>query len=250
MNANNPGTGGDLQALRGELRRQLALQQKGSLYASLGLSADASDEAIADAVARLSAGGAPADAELRYAIEILGRPASREAFDRHLIEQLRKPKAPVLVVEPSIARGGGRSPWLLPVTVGIFGLLLLGMAWLGLNFMKENADREMKLLEAQARAEESRRRAEAIPQTSELARRAADASTAVQQRELDAQDKAGDEARAREERFREEREKIYQQQLAREDKLRQEAEKNAVTQASRDMINNMGSAASQKAGGR
>ncbi len=248
MNVNNQGS--DLQILRGELRRQLALQQKNSLYTVLGLAADASDAAIAEAVAKVSAAGAQPDAELRYAIEILGRPESREAFDRQLLDQLRKPKPPPLVIEPVAMPRAGRSPWLLPVTVGIFGLLLLGMAWLGLNFMKENAEREMKRLEAQARAEEIRRRAEAIPKTSELMRRAVESSEAIQQRELDAQDKVGEEARAREERFREEREKNYQQQLAREEKWRQEAEKNANTQASRDMANIMGNAAAQKAAGR
>ena len=248
MNANNHGS--DLQVLRGELRRQLALQQKNSLYSVLGLAADASDAAITEAVARVTGGGAQPDAEQRYAIEILGRPESREAFDRQLLEQLRRPKPSPLVIEHVAGPRTGRSPWLMPVTVGIFGLLLLGMAWLGLNFMKENAEREMKLLEAQARAEETRRRAEAIPKTSELMRRAVEASGEAQQRQADAQDQAGEEARAREERFREERERNYQQQLVREEKLRQEAEKSATNQASRDMINIMGNAASQKAAGR
>ncbi len=247
MSANHPGA--DLQQLRGELRRQLAFQRKSSLYSVLGLSADCTDDAVAEAVTRISAEGPRADAELRYAIEILGRPESREAFDRQLLEQLRKPKAEPMAIEPAMSRGG-RSPWLVPVTLGIFGLLLLGLAWLGLNFMRENADREMKLLEAQARAEETRRRAEAIPKTSELMRRAVESSEAVQQRELDAQDKAGEDARAREERFREEREKTYQQQLAREERLRQEADKRADTQAGRDVMNIMGSAATQKAMGR
>ena len=243
MNAHNPA---DLQTLRGELRRQLALQQKNSLYSVLGLPADCSDTAIAEAIARLTAGGAAPDAEARYAIEILGRPESREAFDRQLADQLRKPPPIPLMTQP-LASPRGRSPWLLPVTVGIFGLLLLGMAWLGLNFLKENGEREMKLLEAQARAEESRRRAEAIPKTSELMRRAVEASADAQQRELDAQDKAGEEARAREERFREEREKNYQQQLAREEKWRQEAEKAATNQMARDMLGAMGNQAARGA---
>ena len=249
MNTNNSGNGSDLQGMRIELRRQLALQQKSSLYTVLGLPADCTDLSIGEAVARIAASGAQADAEMRYALEILGRPESREAFDRQLMDQLRKPKpVPIIVELPS--RGGGRSPWLVPVTLGIFGLLLLGMSWLGLNHMRENSEREMKLLEAQARAEESRRRAEAIPKTSELMRRAVEASADVQQQQADAQDKAGEEARAREERFRKERENVYQQQLAQDEKLRQEADKRADTQAGRDVMNIMGSTASQKAAGR
>lgn len=249
VNSNPPGNDAELQVLRAELRRQLALQQKNSLYAVLGLAADASDEAVAAAAARLSADGVPADAELRYAIEVLARPASREAFDRQLLDQLRRPKSPP-PIEPVVAARTGRAPWLLPVTVGVVGLLLLGMAWLGLEYMKEGAEREVRLLDAQARAEESRRRAEAIPQASELRRREVEASTTARQRELDAQDKAAVDARAREERFREEREKVYQQELAREERARQDAERIANTQASRDMVNIMGSAASQKAAGR
>ena len=81
-------------------------------------------------------------------------------------------------------------------------------------------------------------------------RRSVEASAATQQREFDAQDKAGEEARLREERFRAEREKVYQQQVAQDEKLRQEADKRADTQAGRDVMNIMGSAASQKASGR
>lgn len=245
MNANSQGS--DLQVLRGELRRQLALQQKNSLYSVLGLPADCSDAAIADGIARLAASGIAPDAEARYAIEILGRPESREAFDRQLLDQLRKPRPMPLEMSPVAAAPAGRSPWLLPVTAAIFGLLLLGLAWLGLNFLKDNAEREMKLLEAQARAEETRRRAEVIPKTSELMRRAAEAAETNQQRAFDAQDKAGEEARASEERFREERERVYQQQLAREEKLRQEAEKAATNQMARDMLGAMGNQAARGA---
>lgn len=246
MKAGNQGS--DLQALRGELRRQLALQQRNSLYSVLGLPADCGDEAIAEAIARHAASGAAPDAETGYAIEILGRPGSREAFDRQLADQLRKPVAvPSPMVSQAPAGGGGRSPWLPLVTVGIVGLLLLGMAWLGLNFMKESAEREMKLLEAQAHAEETRRRAEAIPRTSELMRRAADAAETNQQRAFDAQDKASEEARVREERFREERERNQQQQLARDEKWRQEAEKAATNQMARDMLNSVGNQAARGA---
>ena len=237
-NPSKPSNDGDLHDLRVELRRQLALQRKSSLYTVLGLAADCTDAAIGEAVARAAASGAQPDAEMRYALEVLGRPESREAFDRQLMDQLRKPKPAPVVIQPALPQEG-RSPWLVPVTLGIFGLLLLGMVWLGLNHIRENADREMKLLEAQARAEESKRRAEAIPKTSELMRQAVEASATTQQRELDAQDKAGEEARLREERFRDEREKVYQQQLAREEKWRQEAEKAATNQAARDTLNSM-----------
>lgn len=246
MNTANPAS--DIHSLRIELRRQLALQRRSSLYNVLGLAADCSDEAIAGAVAGLTAGGAQPDAEARYAIDILGRPEAREAFDRQLLDQLRKPQPAPLILEPT--RRPARSPWVLPVTMGIFGLLVLGGAWLALNAMKENAEREIRRVEAEARAEEARRRAEAIPKTSELMRRAAETAAAEQKQDADFRDRMAEEARAREERFRDEREKAYQQELAREEKRRQDALKDADTRAARDVMNSLGSAAAQKAAGR
>lgn len=245
---NAAGSNQDIQSLRVELRRQLALQRRSSLYDALGLAADCSDEAIAGAVAGLAAEAAQPDAEVRYAIDILGRPEAREAFDRQLLGQLRRPTAEPPILQPTLRRA--RSPWVLPVTVGIFGLLVLGGAWLGLNAMKENSEREIRRLEAEARAEESRRRAEAIPKTSELMRRAAETAVAEQKRDAEFRERMVDETRAREERFRDERERAYQQDLAREDKRRQEAQKDADTRAARDMMNSLGSAAAQKAAGR
>lgn len=246
MNAHNQGS--DLQALRGELRRQLALQQKNSLYSVLGLPADCSDAAIAEAIARLNAGGAAPDAEARYAIEILGRPESREAFDRQLADLLRKPiPMPLPMISQPAAASAGRSPWLLPVTIGVIGLLLLGIGWLGYSSLRDSAERELRAREAEARAEDTRRRAEIAARQAETQRRAVEASIAAQQRDADAQDKAGEEARLREERFREEREKNYQQQLAREANWRQEAEKAATNQAARDMLNSMTSQAARGA---
>jgi hypothetical protein len=238
-----------LQALRGELRRELALQQKSSLYAALGASADCDDAALAAAIERSSSAGGPPSAELRYAIDTLGRPESREAYDRHLLEQLRRPKPELVMHAP--APSATRSPWVVPVMAGIFGLLLLGGAWLALDAMKANAEREMRRLEAEARAEESRRRAEAIPKTSELMRRAVEASAEAQKREADAKDKAVEEAKASEERFRDERDKRYQQDLARDEKLRQDYEKSQQDRANRELLNAMtGSAARGALGGR
>ncbi|MBI5898592.1 MAG: hypothetical protein HZB40_05150 [Rhodocyclales bacterium] len=246
MNTTNPAS--DIHSLRIELRRQLALQRRSSLYNVLGLAADCSDEAIAGAVAGLTANGAQPDAEARYAIEILGRPQAREAFDRQLLDQLRRPQPAPQILEPT-ARPT-RSPWVLPVTVGILGLLVLGGAWLGLSAMKENAEREMRRLEVEAKAEEARRRAEAIPKASELMRQAAETAAAEQKQDAEFRERMVEESRAREERFREEREKAYQQELAREDKRRQEALKDADTRAARDMMNSLGSSAAQKAAGR
>ncbi len=238
----------DIQSLRVELRRQLALQRRSSLYSVLGLAADCSDEAIAGAVAGLAADGAQPDAEVRYAIEILGRPQARDAFDRQLLEQLWRPPPAPQILETSSRQA--RSPWVMPVTVGVIGLLVLGSAWLGLNAMKENADREMRRLEVEAKAEEARRRAEAIPKASELMRQAAETAAAEQRQDADFRERMAEEARAREARFRDERDKLYQQELAREDKRRQEALKDADTRAGRDVMNSLGSAAAQKAAGR
>ncbi len=244
---NTANSASDIHSLRTELRRQLAFHRRSSLYNVLGLAADCTDEAIAGAVAGLTAGGAQPDAEARYAIEILGRPESREAFDRQLLDQLRRPP-PLPVLEP--VAPPTRSPWVLPVTMGIFGLLVLGGAWLGLNAMKESAEREVRRVEAEARAEEARRRAEAIPKTSELMRRAAETAAAEQKQDAEFRERMVEESRAREERFRDERDRLYQQELAREEKRRQDALKDADTRAARDVMNSLGSAAAQKAAGR
>ena len=77
-----------LVRLRAEIRRQLALQNRKSLYSVLGVPADAGDMEVARTIALRVDAGASLDAETRYAVEILGNPQAREQFDRNLLGQL------------------------------------------------------------------------------------------------------------------------------------------------------------------
>ncbi|MCB1888910.1 MAG: hypothetical protein KDH20_14975 [Rhodocyclaceae bacterium] len=78
-----------LRRLRSELAAALASAGKGSLYAALGLSPECSDNDIRRRIADLAEQGADREADKRYAIESLGKPDAREAYDRRLMDQLR-----------------------------------------------------------------------------------------------------------------------------------------------------------------
>lgn len=98
----------ELQRLRGELRRQLALQRKESFYSVLGVPADSSDAEVAEAIGCITAAGTPLDAGTRYAVEALGDAAARERFDRRLLEQLRSPTVPGTFTLPAQEAAAGR----------------------------------------------------------------------------------------------------------------------------------------------
>jgi len=76
----------ELTTLRGELTRALKRSRHGSLYASIGLTADASDEQIATTLTRLRVQGMTA--EMRYAADILAVPSRRADYDRRLLSQV------------------------------------------------------------------------------------------------------------------------------------------------------------------
>ena len=77
----------ELVQLRAELEKQLQSSRKSSLYDQLGLSANCSDTDICSAVARIKgdrSSGQSLSPEQAYAIEMLGIPESREAYDRKI----------------------------------------------------------------------------------------------------------------------------------------------------------------------
>ncbi len=80
------GVGGADQtaALRGQLAEALERNGRESLYRRLGLRADATDQEVGEAVRGIRAHQQGPDAEVRYAIEILGEPESRTRYDRSL----------------------------------------------------------------------------------------------------------------------------------------------------------------------
>ncbi|MCB1909940.1 MAG: hypothetical protein KDH15_21475 [Rhodocyclaceae bacterium] len=81
-------TGDPLRALRRELALTLAHNPRETLYRRLGLSPDADAALLADAIAAIRARPESPDAEIRYAIEILGDASSRADYDRSLAADL------------------------------------------------------------------------------------------------------------------------------------------------------------------
>lgn len=189
-----------LDRLRGELRRQLALQRKQSLYSVLGVPADSSDAAIADAIGRLTASGATLDAETRYAVEALGNPETREQFDRRLMEQLsvRKPAAGT----PFAAEQPGAAPTNNALKIAAVVALVLGIGYLGLGYTKDKSERELRLKEAELRKAEVQRAAEIADRVVDNQQTVIEASVAAQQRSAEARERAQMEARMREDKYR------------------------------------------------
>jgi len=136
--------------LRGKLKKLLIDTPKTTFYSTLGLSVDCSDDAIAAAMTPLrarEAGGEILPSDLRYAIETLGSPASREAYDRRLLALLMQPKpSPVAVASgyttdsDSIFLGwwGSRK---VSALIAIGAVLLFGV--LSLGFFKTKAHKDI-----------------------------------------------------------------------------------------------------------
>ncbi len=86
--------------LRGELASELRAAGKTSLYAALGLPPECSDGDIQRVIADLKRTGSDREAGKRYAIESLGAPDARQAYDRRLLDQLRG-IPPEAAIEPA-----------------------------------------------------------------------------------------------------------------------------------------------------
>lgn len=211
----------ELHRLRVELRRQLALQQKKSLYTVLGVPADSSDAEIAGAIGRIRAAATPLDAETAYAIEALGDPQARERADRRLMEQLRKRPTAVTVdapIEPAAATVGGGLKLLAAA------VLALGLGYLGLSYSKGKAEHELRLKEAELRKGVVERTAEIADRVVDNQKSAIDASVAAQERAAEAQDRTQLEARMRDDKYRLDQAYRQEQQVALADQRRQQME--------------------------
>ncbi|MCB1916942.1 MAG: hypothetical protein KDG52_14650 [Rhodocyclaceae bacterium] len=77
-----------LAELRSRLALALAHKPRETLYRRLGVAVDASARTLEEAIAEIRARPDAPDAEIRYAIEILGEPRSRAEYDRSLASDL------------------------------------------------------------------------------------------------------------------------------------------------------------------
>lgn len=209
-----------LPLLRAELRRQLALQQKPSLYAVLGIPADSSDVQVAEAIARQATAGTPADAETRYAMETLGNPQAREMFDRRLLDQLKQGPSVLRPAEVRTATGGHSGTVKLVAMVA----LVLGLGYLGLGVSRERTERELRLKEAQLREESLRKAAEIANRVVDHQQSVTEASAAAQERAAEARERALAEARMREDKYRLDQAHRQEQQTALLEQRRQQSE--------------------------
>jgi hypothetical protein len=191
----------ELDRLRGEVRRQLALQRKQSLYSVLGVPADANDTAISETIERLAASGAPLNAETRYAADALGDSVEREQYDRRLMEQLsyRKTAAvmPYGAEQPEVTSFMNST---LKVVAAV--ALVLGIGYLGLGYSKDKTEREIRMKETELRKAEVQRAAEIADRVVDNQKAAIDASTAAQERSAEARERAQLDARMREDKNR------------------------------------------------
>jgi len=212
-----------LQKIRVELRRQIALQGKNSLYSVLGLPADSSDHEIAAAIRGITATGATLTPEVRYAVDVLGDPDAREQFDRRLLDQLTPPRqvAASRNFEPASAEasamGGG-------LKMAIAVLAMLGAGYLGVSYFQAKSEREIRIKETEIKRIESERRAAIAERV--VAERANAMETAQDEREKAAQKRevAQIENRMREDHTRLERTLQQEQRTAKAEQARQQAE--------------------------
>ncbi|MCB1889864.1 MAG: hypothetical protein KDH20_19815 [Rhodocyclaceae bacterium] len=169
-----------IDGIRARLVAALAESGKGSFYAILKLRPDASDEAVAQTIKDARQRGQDGSAELRYAIESLGHPDRRAAYDRRLHDQLvgggsgggaagrggyGSTDAPV---------GGGFRLFphgvialILVVAVGVFAMHLKEQARI-----EHEAAVALQQVEAERKAHEARQQAERL-RLEQLRRRAA-----------------------------------------------------------------------------
>lgn len=216
--------GSELQRLRAELRRQLALLRKPSLYSVLGVPADSSDAAIASAIERIRGFGSVLDAETCYAMEALGDAAVRESFDRRLLAQLKERKPAlneVFALQPSADSSWSASGKALTMLI-----LVLGIGYLGLGYMREKSEREIRIKEVELREAEVRRSAEIAERVADNQQAAIELFAAAQAQAAEARQRGEIEARMREDKQRLDMAFRQEQQAQLTEQRRQQLEQN------------------------
>jgi curved DNA-binding protein CbpA len=212
-----------LRKIRIELRRQIALQGKNSLYSVLGVPADSSDADIAEAIRRITATASVMTPEIRYAVDVLGEPDAREQFDRRLLDQLNPPRqaAPTRSIKAASVEASGMGGGFKMLTVV---LTMLGVGYLGLSYFQAKSEREIRIKEAELKRIESERSAAIAERVAAERAVAMEASRVEQEKAAQAREVALIEMRMREDHTRFERTLQQEQRKVQADQARQQAE--------------------------
>lgn len=212
-----------LQKIRVELRRQIALQGKNSLYSVLGVPADSSDTAVAEAIRGITAAGSPLTPEIRYAVDVLGDPDAREQFDRRLLDQLNPPRQAVAprIYEPAGPEASGMGGGFKMMTIV---LLMLGAGYLGLSYFQAKSEREIRIRETELRRVESERIAAVAERVAAEQVAAMEAAKAEREKAAQASEVVQIEKRMREDHTRLERTLQQEQRKVQAEQARQQAE--------------------------
>jgi hypothetical protein len=212
-----------LQKIRIELRRQIALQGKNSLYSVLGVPADSGDAEIAEAICRITASASAMTPEMRYAVDVLGDPDAREQFDRRLLDQLNPPRQAALPkgFEPTGVEASGMGGGFKMLTVV---LMVLGVGYLGLSYFQAKSEREIRIRETELKRIEGERSAAIAERVAAERALAMEASRVEREKAAQAREVALIESRMREDHTRFESTLQQEQRKAQADQARQQAE--------------------------
>lgn len=232
----------DLRFVRDSLAARLAESGRPSLYSQLNLSANSEDGAIAHEIASAkakAAQGATLSAEELYAIQTLGDPASREQYDRKLLDTLSPVEAGPASFAPAVP-GNAINP---AIHIAAAVVLIAIAAYSGLGYYttrvrNETAVAAARVQEAVILKESSNRSAhrEAMEAAAQLRAEASARSVDIEaeremarQREIDRQQFQAEERRvlAEQQKARQDRE--------RETRIEQEATRRMVIEAERDL---------------
>lgn len=232
----------DLRFVRDSLAARLAESGRPSLYSQLNLSANSEDRAIAHEIASAKAKvaqGATLSAEELYAIQTLGDPASREQYDRKLLDTLSPVEAGPASFAPAVP-GNSINP---TIHIAAAVVLIAIAAYSGLGYYtarvrNETAIAAARVQEAVILKESSNRSAhrEAMEAAAQLRAEASARSVDIdaeremaRQREIDRQQFQAEERRvlAEQQKARQDRE--------RETRIEQEATRRMVIEAERDL---------------